>query len=114
MLKVYKGSMTLWVSNGAFRSIYAPSGWAVVEDVSPEPPQGPLEAPLGGEGDYHPLEKKMLSQDQNMASVEGETDEDTLNHLTEAELRQYASLLGIKPRGLKRGQLLKAIKAKEG
>ena len=94
MLKISKDNMVLEVTRGAFKSVYGPSGWAVVEDTSVESPQESPKAP-GEAGGSIPT-----------------PNEDTLSNMTEDELRQYASLLGIKVKDLKtREKLIRSIKA---
>lgn len=125
MVKITNGDLVLKVTGGAFRSIYAPAGWVEVGEtpamVPEEPAVGsqetggsnhttdPVEAPNGhsefseGPGGEEPPEGH---------TGEDPTDEETLAGMTDVELKQYASLLGIKTKGLKtKEELMKAIKA---
>lgn len=113
MLKISKDNMVLEVTRGAFKSVYGPSGWAVVEDTSVEPPQEPSKAPGEGRGSTPPTGSETPPKDlYRPHSKNAESDENTLSNMTDNELRQYASLLGIRVRDLKtRDKLIKSIKA---
>lgn len=112
MLKITKLGQTLKVTQGAFKSIYGPAGWVVVDEspvkASEEPPVAP-----GGQGDSNHTPDQESGSDtpdtpQNLAV----SDEETLTKMSDTELKQYASLLGIKTKDLKtRAQLMEAIQA---
>lgn len=113
MLKISKDNMVLEVTRGAFKSVYGPSGWAVVEDTSVESPQEPPKA-SGEAGGSIPTPNHETPSEGHQEPPETnlESDEDTLSNMTEDELRQYASLLGIKVKDLKtREKLIRSIKA---
>lgn len=111
MLKIYKGNMVLEVPKGSYKSIYAPSGWAVVEDTPVEPPQEPSPAPVEGE-DSNTTPNQEPSPEAPQEDQTPESEDDVLSKMSESELRQYASLLGIKVRDFKtKDKLVKAIKA---
>lgn len=107
MLRITNGKQTLIVSKGAFKELYSHSGWAVVDDTPVTPPQEPAVAPgeLGG--------SKPTANPETPTDVHSEaTEEETLQNMSEVELKQYASLLGIKTKNLKtREELVEAIKA---
>lgn len=113
MLKISKGNMVLEVTMGAFKTIYGPSGWAVVEDTPVESPQEPSEAPGEAGGSIPTPDPETPPEDHSEASeADQNSDEKVLSEMTEDELRQYASLLGIKVKDLKtREKLVEAIKA---
>lgn len=107
MLRITNGEQTLIVSKGAFKELYSSSGWAVVDDTPAMPPQEPSVTPGEGGGSNH-------TADPENPSGEGDTqdEENTLQNMSEVELKQYASLLGIKTKTLKtREELMEAIKS---
>lgn len=113
MLKIHKDGMVLEVSKGAFKSIYSPSGWAVVEETPVMAPEEPPEAP-GVSGGSNPTPDPSEPPEGPYNSSDGETpspsEEDTLENMSDNELKQYASLLGLKVKDLKtRESLIKAI-----
>lgn len=112
MIKIHKGSMSLGVSLGAYRSIFAPCGWET-DDAPVFPPEEPAEAPLGDGG----VVTTPATEETTVEPVEGSdepADENTLSNMSEDELRQYASLLGIKTGGLKsKKDLISAIEEKQ-
>lgn len=107
MLRITNGEQTLIVSKGAFKELYSSSGWAVVDETTVTPPQEPAVAPgeLGG--------SKPTANPETPTDIHSEaTEEETLQNMSEVELKQYASLLGIKTKNLKtREELVEAIKA---
>ena len=114
MLRITNGEQTLIVSKGAFKELYSPSGWAVVDDTPAMSPQEPAVAP-GESGDSnHTADPENLS-DGHSGGSEGDDiqdEENTLQNMSEVELKQYASLLGIKTKTLKtREELIEAIKS---
>lgn len=114
MLRITNGEQTLTVSRGAFKELYSPYGWVVVDDIPAIPPQEPAVTPGEGGDSNHTTDPKDSSDGHSEGSDEGDTQdgEDTLQNMSEVELKQYASLLGIKTKTLKtRGELMKAIKA---
>ena len=125
MVKITNGDLVLKVTGGAFRSIYAPAGWV---EVGETPATAPEEPPVGSQetgGSNHTADSEEAPEGHSGASEdpEGEepteghtgedlTDEETLAGMTDVELKQYASLLGIKTKGLKtKEELMDAIKA---
>ena len=114
MLRITNGEQTLIVSKGAFRELYSPSGWAVVDDISATPPQEPTVAPGGSRGSNHTtgLENPSDGHSGGFDGDDSQDEENTLQNMSEIELKQYASLLGIKTKTLKtREELMKAIRA---
>lgn len=106
MLKITNGIQHLIVSKGAFKELYSHSGWAVVDETPAMLPQEPAMTPgeLGGKPTTNP-------ETPTDAHPEA-TEEEVLQNMSEVELKQYASLLGIKARSLKtREELVEAIKA---
>lgn len=114
MLRITNGEQTLTVSKGAFKELYSHSGWAVVDDAPAMPPQEPAVTPGEGWGSNHTTVAKDSPDGPYMASGGDDTqdEENTLQNMSEIELKQYASLLGIKTKTLKtRKELMEAIKA---
>lgn len=107
MLKIYKGGMTLEVPKGAFKSIYAPSGWTMMDYTPKIPPMGPSEDFMGeGVVTIPPSTENGSEEPQELS------EEETLNNMTDVELKQYASLLGIGVKNLKtRKDLMEAIRS---
>lgn len=107
MLRITNGKQTLIVSKGAFKEMYSSSGWAVVDNTPAMPPQEPAVTPGEGGG------SKPTTNPETPTDAHSEaTEEETLQNMSEVELKQYASLLGIKTKGLKtREELVEAIKA---
>lgn len=104
MVKITNGEQTLIVSRGAFRELYLPSGWLEVGNTPFITPQELPKAPMGN-GDGKP------TTDPEELSV-AHSEEDAINGMSEMELKQYASLLGIKTKNLKtREDLLAAIRS---
>ena len=112
MLRITNGEQTLIVSKGAFKELYSSSGWAVVDDTPAMPPQEPAVAP-GEAGDSNTTSDQETGSDgASMAPDTEVSDEETLAKMSDTELKQYASLLGIKTKNLKtREQLMEAIQA---
>lgn len=114
MLRITNGEQTLIVSKGAFKELYSPSGWAVVDDTPAMPPQEPAVAP-GEAGDSNTTSDQETGSDGHSGGSDGDDtqdEENTLQNMSEVELKQYASLLGIKTKTLKtREELMEAIKA---
>ena len=125
MVKITNGDLVLKVTGGAFHSIYAPAGWV---EVGETPAMAPEEPPVGSQetgGSNHTADPVEAPEGHSGASedhkgeepTEGHTgehptDEETLAGMSEVELKQYASLLGIRTKGLKtKEELMKAIKA---
>lgn len=114
MLRITDGKQTLTVSKGAFKELYSPFGWVVVESAPAMPSQEPTVTSEEGGGSNHTAEPEGSSNDPNTASGEDNTqnEENTLQNMSEIELKQYASLLGIRTKNLKtREELMEAIKA---
>lgn len=114
MLRITNGRQVLMIPKGAFKEMYSHSGWEVVDDTPSMSPQEFVMAPEEGEGSNHTAESQDSSDDPYMASGEdnAQDGEDILQNMSEVELKQYASLLGIKTKTLKtREELMKAIKA---
>lgn len=112
MLKITKRGQTLMVSKGAFKSVYSRAGWAVVDETPVEAPQEPAVAP-GEAGDSNTTTDLETGSDGASTAPDTEvSDEETLAKMSDTELKQYASLLGIKTKDLKtREQLMEAIQA---
>lgn len=112
MLKITKRGQTMMVSKGAFKSVYSRAGWAVVDETPVEAPQEPAVAP-GEAGDSNTTADPETGSDgTSMAPDTEASDEETLAKMSDTELKQYASLLGIKTKDLKtREQLMEAIQA---
>ena len=114
MLRITNGEQTLIVSKGAFKELYSPSGWAVVDGTPAMPSQEPAVTPGKGGGSNHTAGLENPSNGHSGGSDVDDTqdEENTLQNMSEVELKQYASLLGIKTRSLKtRVELMEAIKA---
>lgn len=110
MLKITNGTQHLIVSKGAFKELYSHSGWAVVDETPPMLHQEPAMAP-GELGGSKPTTNHETPTDAHPEA----TEEEVLQNMSEVELKQYASLLGIKTRSLKtREELVEAIKAHKG
>ena len=108
MLRITNGERTLIVSKGAFKELYSSSGWAVVDDTLAMPPQEPAVTPGEEGGSNHTADPENPPEGHSGGSDE----ENTLQNMSEVELKQYASLLGIKTKTLKtREELMEAIKA---
>lgn len=114
MLRITNGEQTLIVSKGAFKELYSHSGWEVVDDTPAMPPQEPAVTPGEG-GGSNPTADPEISTDAHSGGSDGadfQDEENTLQNMSEVELKQYASLLGIKTKNLKtREELMEAIKA---
>ena len=114
MLRITNGERTLIVSKGAFKELYSSSGWAVVDDTLAMPPQEPAVTPGegGGSNPTTPVDNPPEGPSDGLDGDESLDEEDTLQNMSEIELKQYASLLGIKTKTLKtREELMEAIKA---
>lgn len=104
MLKITNGEQTLMVTKGAFKEMYSPAGWVVVDTTPSMPLQELTRALEKGEDSNSHSDQESLSEDPS--------EENTLKSMSEVELKQYASLLGIKTKSLKtREELMRAIKA---
>lgn len=116
MLRITRGGQTLLVPKGAFRELYSPLGW-VVEGSSPIAPQWPaMGVSKGGEGDTTSYPETSPDTPASNPEPNRDLDEESiLQNMSEVELKQYASLLGIKTKNLKtREGLMEAIKSHKG
>lgn len=119
MIKITKGGRVLGVTSGAYKAIYRAAGWSPVGETPVAAPQesavGVSEA--GGsnptpEAFTAPEEPQEPQEDQEDQGASEESGNETLNKMSNNELRQYASLLGIQTKDLKgRKKLMEAIKA---
>lgn len=109
MIKISKGHLVLEVTSGAYKAIYKAAGWSPVEETSVAAPQEPAVGVSGEGGSNSTPEGQEASTEPQGANTE---EEDTLNKMSDDELKQYASLLGIQTKDLKgRKKLMEAIKA---
>ena len=114
MLRITNGEQTLIVSKGAFKELYSSSGWAVVDDTPAMPPQEPAVTPGEGGGSNHTAgpENPPDGHSEGSEGDDIQDEENTRQNMSEVELKQYASLLGIKTKTLKtREELMEAIKS---
>lgn len=125
MVKITNGDLVLKVSSGAFKSIYAPAGWVEVGETPAMVPEEPAVGSQETGGSNHTADPEGAPdgspEGSSVPSPKGETeghheedltDEETLANMTDVELKQYASLLGIKTKTLNtREELMEAIKA---
>lgn len=116
MIRIFKGDLVLEVTSGAYKAIYKATGWSPVEETPVAAPQEPAVgvSEAGGSnptpGDSTASEEPQELQEDQEASEE--SGDETLNKMSNNELRQYASLLGIQTKDLKgRKKLMEAIKA---
>lgn len=92
MLTITKGNRSLRVSKGAYKEYYEAQGWRTTSTPCLS-------------------DVEMSSMENSQESIE----EKSLEDMSTGELKQYASLLGIKTKNMKdRGQIIEAIKIKEG
>lgn len=122
MIKITKGGRVLEVTSGAYKAIYKATGWSPVEETPVAAPQEPAEGvsgdggsnstPEGHEASAEPQKPQEDLKDPEPQEASGESEDETLNKMSNDELRQYASLLGIQTKDLKgRKKLMGAIKA---
>lgn len=109
MIKISKGHLVLEVTSGAYKAIYKAAGWSPVEETpaaAPQEPAGDVFEERGSNSNSGGQEASTEPQGANTG------EEDTLNKMSDDELKQYASLLGIQTKDLKgRKKLMEAIKA---
>lgn len=122
MIKITKGGRVLEVTSGAYKAIYKATGWSPVEETPAAAPQEPAGG-VSGDGDSNPTPEAFTTSEEPQEPQEdpddpepqgasGESEDETLNKMSNDELRQYASLLGIQTKDLKgRKKLMEAIKA---
>lgn len=122
MIKISKGGRVLEVTSGAYKAIYKATGWSPVEETPVAAPQEPAEG-VSGDGGSNPTPEAFTAseepqepqedlEDPEPQEASGESEDETLNKMSNDELRQYASLLGIQTKDLKgRKKLMEAIKA---
>lgn len=109
MITIQKGNMTREVSRSAFKSIYSLTGWVEVEVESPQDTsQEPAVAP-GGSSD--PSDSDNTPKDENASE---ELLGSKISNMSNKELKQYASLLGIDTQNKSPEQLRKMILEVEG
>lgn len=109
MIKISKGHLVLEVTSGAYKAIYKAAGWSPVEETPVAAPQAPA-GDVSEEGGSNPTSEGQEASTEPQGANMGE--EETLNKMSEDELKQYASLLGIQTKDLKgRKKLMEAIKA---
>ena len=109
MIKISKGGLVLEVTSGAYKAIYKAAGWSPVEETTTAAPQTPSGG-VSGAGGSNPSPDAPTTPEEPQEGHTGE--EETLNKMSDDELKQYASLLGIQTTDLKsRKKLMEAIKA---
>lgn len=109
MIKISKGHLVLEVTSGAYKAIYKAAGWSPVEET---PVAASQESAVGvsEEGGSNSTPEGQEASTEPQGANMGE--EETLNKMSDDELKQYASLLGIQTKDLKgRKKLMEAIKA---
>lgn len=116
MIKISKGGLVLEVTSGAYKAIYRAAGWSPMEETPIAAPQEPAVGVSEAGGSNPTPEDSTASEepqeDQEDQEVSEESGDETLNKMSNNELRQYASLLGIQTKDLKgRKKLMEAIKA---
>lgn len=109
MITIQKGNMTREVSRSAFKSIYSLTGWVEVEaefsrDTSQEPDVAPGRS-------SNPSDSDNIPEDENASE---ELLGSKISNMSNKELRQYASLLGIDTQNKGPEQLRKMILEVEG
>lgn len=109
MIKISKGDLVLKVTSGAYKSMYEAAGWSPVEETPAAAPQKPaVDVSEEGGSNSTPEGHEVSAKPQEAHTGE----EETLNKMSDDELKQYASLLGIQTKDLKgRKKLMEAIKA---
>lgn len=122
MIKISKGDLVLEVTSGAYKSVYKAAGWSPVGETPVAAPQEPAVG-VSGDGGSNPTPEAFTTSEEPQEPQEdlvdpepqeapGESEDETLNKMSNDELRQYASLLGIQTKDLKgRKKLMEAIKA---
>ena len=109
MIKITKGGRVLEVTSGAYKAIYKATGWSPVEETPVAAPQEPAVG-VSEEGGSNSIPEGHEASAEPQGANMG--DEETLNKMSDDELKQYASLLGIQTKDLKgRKKLMEAIKA---
>lgn len=109
MVTIQKGNMTREVSRSAFKSIYSLNGWVEVgAEPSSDTSQRPAVAPGGSS---NPSDSDNTPEDENAPE---ELLGSKISNMSNKELRQYASLLGIDTQNRDPGQLRKMILEVEG
>lgn len=110
MIKISKGGLVLEVTSGAYKTIYKAAGWSPMEETPAAAPQKPA-VDVSEEGGSNSIPEGQEASTEPQESSE-ESGDETLNKMSNNELRQYASLLGIQTKDLKgRKKLMEAIKA---
>lgn len=108
MMKISKNGLVLEVTSGAYKSMYKAAGWSPVRETIAAAPQKPAGG-VSQEGGSNPPPKGHEAPTEPQKAHTGE--EETLHKMSDDELKQYASLLGIQTRDLKgRKKLMEAIK----
>lgn len=116
MIKISKGGRVLEVTSGAYKAIYKATGWSPVGETSAAALQEPA-VDVSEAGDSNPTPEDSTASEEPQEPQEDqeafeESGDETLNKMSNDELRQYASLLGIQTKDLKgRKKLMEAIKA---
>ena len=113
MIKISKGGQVLEVTSGAYKAIYKATGWSPVEETPVAAPQEPAVGVSEAGGSNPTPEDSTASEElQEDRKASEESGDETLNKMSNDELTQYASLLGIQTKDLKgRKKLMEAIKA---
>lgn len=109
MITIQKDNMTREVSRSAFKSIYSLTGWVEVEVESPKDTSQEPDVAPGGSSD--PPESDNTPGDENAPE---ELLGSKISTMSNRELRQYASLLGIDTQNKSSEQLRKMILEVEG
>lgn len=122
MIKITKDGRVLEVTSGAYKAIYKATGWSPVEETPVAASQEPAvdvseeggsnSTPEGHGASAEPQKPQEDLKDPEPQEASGESEDETLNKMSNDELRQYVSLLGIQTKDLKgRKKLMEAIKA---
>lgn len=109
MITIQKGNMTREVSRSAFKSIYSLTGWVEVGVESPQDTsQNPAVAP--GESSDPPDSDNTPEDENDSEELLGSK----ISNMSNKELKQYASLLGIDTQNKSPEQIRKKILEVEG
>lgn len=106
MVKIMKGSKVLVVPGGAYRDVYASSGWVLAEAEAAPKPQKPEAKPPKKEPEQVPEE---VEDDENVEYVDPEELlEKPLEELDYEELKILAEYLGIDTTGMRNSKSIRS------
>lgn len=111
MMKIQKNGRTMTVPQGAYKELYKYTGWTPAEEEATDGHQKPSKGLEDLDLGKHTGEVEEGLKEPFSGSKPSLSEDETLEKMSDTELKQYAALLKINTKKLSdRAQLIQAIK----